>query len=347
MTMLDTPPREAARVDQQGRRRLLDRRRVLIAGALVTAIAGLFLPELLNDPYTVTVLLRGLTLGLAGLAVALLHHQLGLVSFGIGAFFGFSAYAFSVLTTVLGWSPTAAVLAAFLCTIVLAGLIGAVVVRVKALSFVMVTLAIAQAFFIAVGLTGLKPVTGGDDGLLVEFEGTLVGFEQSDLLDPETVWMLVWCAVAVVVVLTSLLGRSRFGARLRAIKQNEDRMRHSGFDPYGAKVVAFVGSAAIAGIAGLVHALTQGMVSPDILGFHLSGNALVASLIGGSATVVGPIVGGVVFAFGQSALADSGNLQFFVGLGLVLVVVFLPGGVVPSVIRWGRAAVRRVKEGRR
>ncbi|WP_344420289.1 branched-chain amino acid ABC transporter permease [Pseudonocardia ailaonensis] len=311
---------------------------------MAATVLGLFLPTFLADPYLVTVLVRGLTLGLAGLAVGLLNQQLGLVSFGIGAFFGLSCYAFSILTTRFGWGPTAAAAVALLGVIALAALLGAVVVRVKALSFVMVTLAIAQAFFVAAGLAGLKDLTGGDDGLLVEFSGELAGLRQSDLLDPESAWPLVWTVVVVVVALTAVMVRSRFGTRLRAIKQNEERMRYSGFDPYRDKILVFVVSAAIAAVAGVLQALTQGLASPDILGFHLSGNALVAALIGGSATVIGPMVGGVVFAFGQSALSDSGNLQFFVGLSLVVVVVILPGGAVPATIRWTRSAARRVKD---
>ena len=134
--------------------------------------------------------------------------------------------------------------------------------------------------------------------------------------------------------------RSRFGVILRAVRENEERMRFSGFDTYLPRLAAFVFVNAIAGVCGLLHVLNAGFVSPESLGLAVSTNALVAALIGGVAGSTGPIAGGVLFAFAQDQFGARGFTQLLTGVAIVVFIVLLPRGVIGGLIAGKGAGAR-------
>jgi branched-chain amino acid transport system permease protein len=201
------------------------------------------------------------------------------------------------------------------------------IVRLHVIAFLMVTLALTQMCLQIVQLRDLRPFLGGDDGVLVEFDGTLFGLPQSDLLTSSTFWPLLWVALGVTVLAVYLIRASGFGAKLRGIRENEERMRFSGFGTFWPRVTAFVVASTVAALAGLLHALSKGFVTPDIVGFGFAGNSLIATFVGGAGVLLGPILGGLLFTIAQSVLSTSGNLPLFMGIAISVVVVFLPGGI--------------------
>jgi branched-chain amino acid transport system permease protein len=141
-------------------------------------------------------------------------------------------------------------------------------------------------------------------------------------------------------VLAWAIGRSRLGTVLRAIKDNEERMRFSGFNTYAPRVLAFTLACFMAAVSGLLTGLYTAFASPELLDFSTGGNALVSTLIGGIGTVTGPALGALLFVIGQDRFGATGDLELLTGVGVVLVIFVFPEGVMGS-LRSGVASLQR------
>jgi len=201
-------------------------------------------------------------------------------------------------------------------------------VRTNPLAFMMLTLAAGEMISHSVLLEGLRDYTGGADGLVVNFKGAIFGMEAGDFASPARFWLVAWVAAWLAGLALWAVGRSRLGAILRAVRENEERMRFSGFDTYLPRLIAYVLVNIVAAIAGLLHVLNAGFVSPESLGLSISTNTLVAALMGGIAGSVGPIVGGLIFSFAQDEFGARGLTQLLTGIAIVVFIVVFPRGVV-------------------
>jgi branched-chain amino acid transport system permease protein len=150
----------------------------------------------------------------------------------------------------------------------------------------------------------------------------------AQIADPGTFWPVVWSVAVLAVATVLLIARSRWGRLLRGIQENEDRLRHSGFNTYLPKLAAFTFAGLLGGIAGVLQAMFIGFASPDLLSFNASGNAITSSLIGGFENPVGPIAGAVLFKWGQDQFGATGQLYLYTGLALMIVLVVFPRGIV-------------------
>ena len=191
-------------------------------------------------------------------------------------------------------------------------------------------------------------VAMGADGLVVNFKGSIFGMQAADLANATHFWIVAWSAAWIAGLIIWAARRSRLGVILRAVRENEERMRFSGFNTYAPRLTAFVLVNAIAGACGLLHVLNAGFVSPDSLGLSVSTNTLVAALIGGVDGSIGPIVGGLAFSFAQDQFGAYGATQLFTGLAIVVFIVLLPSGVVGGLLEAlqprARALARRRKD---
>ncbi len=308
-----------------------------LALALAVIVAGLFVPRVFGGGFYLGLLVHGILLGIAAVGLGFLMHQCGLVLFGVAAFIGLPAYLIGIATGTLGWSLGAAVLAALLGTALFALAVGALVVRARPLPFAMLTLALAQMLKSASTLQVLRPVTGGDDGLTMNFVGGLLGLSVADLSTPAAFWPLAWLSLCAVMLILWWAGRSRFGQVLRAIKANEERMRFSGFNTYLPRLAAFVLSALVISVSGVLMALSTAFASPELLDFATGGNALVAMLVGGGATVGGPLLGALLYTWGQDLFGATGHLELLTGVAVVVVLAFFPSGAMGfarSIVSW-------------
>ncbi|WP_134765206.1 branched-chain amino acid ABC transporter permease [Nocardioides sp. 1609] len=312
---------------------------------LAVIVAGFAVPSLVTNPYRLTLLVDGLTLGLLALSLGFLVTQLGLFSFGAGAFFGVTAYGFAFASIEWEWSTTASALFGVGASLAVAAMVGAVFVRVKALPFAMVTLAFSVMMMQFVHQSAFRDKLGGDSGLLAMPQGGFLGVSQEDLLTPDGIWPLVWSVVVVCVAAMFLLGRSRFGRTLRGIRENDERMRYCGFNTYWPKLAAFTISAGLAAVAGLMQILFHGFATPGLFSFGFTGNGIVAALVGGIGSVYGAIIGGVLFTQAQSWLGTSGNLMLYQGAITALVVLFLPRGLAGLISEVSKKALGRIKRG--
>jgi branched-chain amino acid transport system permease protein len=190
----------------------------------------------------------------------------------------------------------------------------------------------------------VRDVTGGFDGIAVtypSFDATFLGLTQAELGAPDTFWPLAWTVIVLVVFGLWLVGRSRFGIVLEAIRENEERARFSGYNTYFPRLAAFTISGFCASLAGVLFALKASFVAPDTLSFAIAGDSLIAAIVGGVTTVIGPVVGAILYVFAQGEFAEGGNLQLYTGVALIVAIAFLPGGITG----YAGQALRRLKKG--
>lgn len=308
----------------------------------LVAVAALAAFPLGGGSFYVELVTRVMILAIFAMSLDLLVGTTGLVSLGHAAYYGIGAYALALLSPryeapSLWLTLPAAIVAAWGA----AAVIGALVVRVRGVYFIMVTLACAQMFYFLAHDTALG---GGSDGVTLNFRpvASVGGYAPLDLGNATHVYYLVLAAMVVVAAFIRLLLRSPLGAALRGVKSNEQRMRSLGFPVARYKLASFTIAGGIAGLAGYLGAMQFGFVNPEQLSWHESGNVLVMVILGGA----GRSHGGVVGAFAFVALKElfqglTRHWQLPFGATIVLLVLLLPGGLLPFIGRVERWAARR------
>jgi branched-chain amino acid transport system permease protein len=283
-----------------------------------------------------------MVLGIAAVGIGFLMHQCGLVMFGVAAFIGLPAYLLGIASLQLGLSLNLAVLFALAGSTVFAAVVGALVVRARPLPFAMLTLALAQMLKSLSTLQVMRPITGGDDGLAMTFNGAFLGLTQSQLAKAATFWPLAWLTLCAVMLVAWLAAHSRFGLILRATQANEERMRFSGFDTYVPRLLAFVLASFIVSLAGVLMGLNSAFASPELLDFATGGHSLVAMLVGGATTIGGPLLGALLYTWGQDAFGATGYLELLTGIAVVVMISAFPQGAMGFVLQvWRRLRGKR------
>jgi branched-chain amino acid transport system permease protein len=257
----------------------------------------------------------------------------GLVSFGHAAYFGIGAYT----TGILMKQAAVPFFLAFPAAGVVAGLFAVVFgffcVRLTRIYFAMLTLAFAQ--FLYTVAYKWRSLTGGSDGI-AGVPKTALFWGGPSLASPHAFYFLATACVVLSLVLCRALVRSPFGRALQAIRENEQRFGSLGRDPRPFKLVVFVIAAVFAGLAGALFAPFRGFASPEVMFWVFSGQGLMMVTIGGIGTLVGPILGAMVFILLQEILSSyTEHWMIFTGVVFVLIVIFLPGGLVGSARRLG------------
>jgi len=302
--------------------------RLASLGALVVLAA---LPWVLAR-HQLSILTDLLIFGLFALSLDLIVGYTGMVSFGHAAYFGLGAYGSALL--LIHWGPPVPV--ALIAGAVLAGLIAVPVgwfsTRATGIYFAMLTLAFAQLLYTVA--YKWRDLTGGSDGIAGVPKTTLFWGGPS-LATPTAFYFLVVACVVLSLLACRALVRSPFGRALQAIRENERRFASLGQDPRPFKVVVFVIAAFFAGLAGALFAPFRGFASPEVMFWVLSGQALMMVITGGIGTLVGPVIGAMVFILIQEVLSSyTEHWMIFAGAVFVLMVIFLPGGLVGTARRW-------------
>lgn len=275
-----------------------------------------------------------LVLGLYAVGFNLLFGYTGLLSFGHAAFLGAGAYGCGIAIVHYGVPWFAAVLIGVLLSAVFAAIIGFLAIRTRGIYFAMVTLALSQCvyylFYQAVDLTG------GENGLrgINLAEIGIFGF-RVNFLDPTAKYYVILAFVAVALWLLSRLLASPFGAVLEAIRENENRARACGYNVMLVKLVAFVISGALCGLAGALNAIHLSIVPIEILHYLTSGQVVMMALLGGMSTFFGPFVGAAAFLLLEDVLTTlTSHWQLVLGTVFVVFVLFLPRGIWGSFLAW-------------
>jgi branched-chain amino acid transport system permease protein len=303
------------------------RARVASVGALVVLAA---LPWVLAR-HQLSILTDLLIFGLFALSLDLIMGYTGMVSFGHAAYFGLGAYGSALL--LIHWGPPVPV--ALLAGAALAALVAAPVgwfsTRATGIYFAMLTLAFAQLLYTVA--YKWRDLTGGSDGI-AGVPKTALFWGGPSLAAPTAFYFLVATCVVLSLLSCRALVRSPFGRALQAIRENERRFTSLGRDPRPFKVAVFVVAAFFAGLAGALFAPFRGFASPEVMFWVLSGQALMMIITGGIGTLIGPVIGAMVFILIQEILSSyTEHWMIFAGLVFVLMVIFLPGGLVGTARR--------------
>ena len=266
---------------------------------------GLLLAALIVAPffgaYPIFVM-KLLCFALFASAFNLLLGYTGLLSFGHAAFFGGSAYVAGHAMKVWGFTPEMGLLVGTLTGAVLGWVFGVLAIRRQGIYFAMITLALAQmVFFVALQ----AQFTGGKDGLQGVPRGKLFGL--FSLADDLTIYYLVLAIVAAAFALIVRTIHSPFGQVLKGIKENEPRALSLGYDVARFKLLAFVISAALTGLAGSLKTLVLGFASLSDVHWTASGQVILMTLVGGLGTLSGPMVGSTVVVILENKLGEIGN----------------------------------------
>jgi branched-chain amino acid transport system permease protein len=279
--------------------------------------------------------------GLFALSLDLILGYAGIVSLGHAAFFGVGAYTAGLLAS-HGWSePISGLLAAALMAALVGWLTSFLVVRGRDLTQLMVTMGIGLVLFEAANKAAF--ITGGVDGLSGMVVGKVLGLFEFDL-EGRVAYVYSVALLFLIFIVVRRMVYSPFGLGLRGLHHGPKRMPAIGASVYRRQIVIFTVGAGIAGIAGALLAQTTQFVGLDSLGFHRSAELLIMLVLGGSGRLYGGLVGAAVFMIAQNYLADLNPVywQFWMGLLLVLVVMFARGGVLGGLAvlqrRLGRAA---------
>jgi branched-chain amino acid transport system permease protein len=323
--------------------RLPRRARALALPALLfAALAVLPLAALaVSAGYVLDLFTRVMIFSIAALSVDLLIGYAALVTFGQAAFVGIGAYAVGILASHGITDALVALPVALAASGLFALLTGIVCLRTKGVYFIMITLAFGQmAFFTA---SSLAPY-GGDDGLTLADRNTLAGLP---LLGRPLVFYYVVLAVLIgCYALCRSLVASRFGRVLRGTKENALRMTTLGFRVYRFQLVAYVLAGMLSGLAGFLLANATEFVSPAYMSWQRSGELIIMVLLGGLGTLHGAIVGTAAFLLLEEWLAGfTEHWKMIFGPLLVLVVVFVRGGLIGIAAAFGRAVAGRLGRG--
>ena len=281
------------------------------------AVLGLLLVAPILGLYPVFVM-KLLCFALFACAFNLLLGFTGLLSFGHAAFFGSAAYITGYVVKSGNWSPELAIVAGTVGAGAIGLVVGLVAIRRQGIYFAMITLAIAQmVYFVCLQM----PFTGGEDGLQGVPRGSLFGL--LPLTPDTTMYYFVVTVFVLCFLCISRIVRSPFGQVLTMIRENEPRAISLGYQVERYKLLAFVLSAALAGLAGSLKTLVMGFASLSDVHWSMSGEVILMTLLGGVGTFFGPVFGAGVVISLQNLLADKVGSWVTVIIGAIFVLCVL------------------------
>jgi branched-chain amino acid transport system permease protein len=291
-----------------------------IALALLVALPPVV--QAIGQPFYIDLVRRIMILAIAAVSLNLILGYGGMVSFGHAAYLGIGAYAVGILGFygfTNGWLHLAVAVAA---SALVAAAIGAVSIRTSGVYFIMITLAFSQMlYYLGVSIEEF----GGDDGMRIKVTSQ---FPLVDLANPVVFYYVALALMLLAVYAVFKLANSRFGMALRAAKSNEARARAIGFSPYPVRLAAFVIAGAMCGLAGALYANHTRYITPDLGSWQQSGDLMFMVILGGMASIAGPVLGTFALLVVEEILKGwTEHWQVFLGPLLVLSVIFFRRGL--------------------
>ncbi len=298
-------------------------------------LAVLFSAQFWLSPYHATNLVRIMVLAVFAMGYNLAFGYTGLLSLGHALLLAAGMYAAGLPAQLWGWSAGPAFIAGVAGGGLMAAAVGLLALRTAGVSFMIVTLMFAQAGFLT--LLYFAPITGGDDGFaLANASRRIFGFD----LSADTPRFLAAFVIFALGLLASLaLVRSPFGRSMVAMRENEERSRMLGYNPFMVKLAALACSGLYAGAAGAAYALLFGYAGASFATIQYSILPMLYVLLGGAGTTLGPFLGALVmFALIEAASGLTSAYFFLVGAALVALVLFAPKGILGTIrerwVRW-------------
>jgi branched-chain amino acid transport system permease protein len=290
---------------------------------------------LLSGTYLSTIFEDVLIYAIAAMGLDFLGGYGGLVSLGQAGFLGLGAYGVGI-AEVHGFGPWAAVGIAIGVVIGFAAVTGVVAVRVSGITYVIITLAIGQILW---GLSyQWTSLTGGDNGIPVTTAPSLGPLHLSDQQTLRAATLVVFLAAFGLLM---LMVRSPFGLSLRGMKSNERRLRALGYQTAIQRYLGYLVASVFAGIAGILYVFANLLVSPSTLEFSQDGYLVLMVILGGLASIWGPVLGAVVIVlFQQEVSIYLSRWQTLMGAVFIAAVIFTPDGIA-GLVKAARGALHR------
>ena len=297
--------------------------------AFMVMVAALIVAPFFTYPLF---LMQAMCFALFACAFNLLIGYVGLLSFGHALYFGWASYLSAYSAKVWGFPPEIAILTGTATAAVCGLLAGSLAIRRQGIYFAMITLALAQMmFFFALQ----AKFTGGEDGIQAVPRGLLFGI--IDLRNEMAMYIVVLVIFMVGFLFIYRIIHSPFGEVLKAIRENETRAISLGYKTDRYKLVAFVLSATLAGVAGATKAIVLQLASLTDVNWPMSGEVVLMTLVGGLGTIFGPIVGSFVILLMQYKLAIVGEWVLVIqGVIFVACVLLFRRGVIGELANWLR-----------
>jgi len=280
------------------------------------------MPLWITDGYVLQLVFRVIVFAVLGMAWNLIGGYAGQLSLGHVAYFGIGAYAMTLSTERIGWNPWLGVVLGAVLAVVAALIVGSVTFRLRGPYFALSTIAAAE--IIRVLVQNQDELTHGAVGTNAPL------LFQAPNLDAKFFWGAV-PLLGAAFALSTWIHNSRFGYRLRAIRENENTAMAVGVNPAREKLLALIPSAIFTALAGSLYASYFSFVGPDtVLTIEISVQAALIAMLGGAATVWGPILGSIVLTLTSEIFKTYFEHTHLVVYGalLIVVVIFLPGGVI-------------------
>jgi branched-chain amino acid transport system permease protein len=276
----------------------------------------------IKQPYYIDLIRRVMIFAIAAISLNLILGYGGLVSFGHAAYLGVGSYAVGILAfygIADGWLQFTVAIGA---SALIALAIGAVSIRTSGIYFIMITLAFTQMlYYLGISVAEF----GGDDGMRLKQRSQ---FPLLDLGDPVQFYYLVLVLMLLTAFLVNRIVNSRFGMVLQATKSNDARSRAIGFSPYPYRLIAFVISGAMCGLAGALYANHTSYITPNLMSWLQSGEFMFMVILGGMGTAAGPVLGAFALLLVEEVLKGwTEYWQVVFGPLLVLSVIFFRRGL--------------------
>lgn len=320
----------------------MGREKFFNAAILLALLAVPLLALAMDEPFVITLATKVAILALAGVGLNIALGLGGLVSLGHAAFFGIGGYAMGILAShaqnyepLFTWpflfegsnQMPLIWLVAVLASAAAALVIGALSLRTSGVYFIMITLAFGQMlYYFAISWSAY----GGEDGLSIWVRNEMPGL---NTLDPIQFFGVTFVILCLALWFAARLAQSAFGLALSAARQSQERVETVGLTPFKLRLMAFVISGAITGLAGALFADLNRFVSPTMLSWHTSGEIMIFVILGGVGRLYGPLVGAAVYILLEHLLGGiSEYWQIFLGLLLLGMVLFARGGLIGALL---------------
>lgn len=314
----------------------MDRQPRLLLVLLITALVALALFPLVGERFYIQFITKVMIMAMFAMSLDLLVGYTGLVSLGHALPFGLAAYALMFVTPEYQAAGFWTSMAASMAVAAIASLaVGLLVLRTSGIYFIMVTLAFGQMAYYYVHDSRYL---GGSDGKYIYVRPVfeLFGWKPFDLENFTHFYYVALALMVFVYVSLRVLLASPFGRVIAAIKENEQRLRMLGFSTFRYKLVCFVLAGMLAGLAGWLAAAHDGLVNPEMLSWHQSGQLLMMVILGGMGTPAGPILGAAALKVLEIVFQGwTKHWQLLLGLFIVLSVLFMPRGLA-QIFDWKR-----------
>lgn len=295
---------------------------LLLSSALVLYIAG----SILEDTFFLRLATEALIFGGLAMSVDLLLGIVGLLSLGQAFYFGFGAYLSALVLKEISPSFFLAIGIVTLSSIVLGWLASFIALRSKGVYFALITFGLAQ---VAAKIVYNTRSLGASDGMMgVPILQIWTPFGSIDTSQPGAFFLITLLTIGVLYTVLKYFLTTPMGSIWHAIRCNEDRLAYIGYKSKGPKQVAFIFAAVVAAVSGALYPMLRGFVSPELMFFSVSGNAVVTVVLGGVGTLIGPILGSVLLTSFKSIIGTwTVHHHIVIGIIFVVIVVSAPKGL--------------------